>query len=256
MNDQQLRQALHELAAQGVPPDMDLWPALEARVARRRRAPWARLLPATRLGWAGLGLAILLAVGATVHATAPEIIRLLLQTQDGPLGGVDVAHLGQPLDLSQTMGNVTVTLQWAYADADRILIGYTIRSSDRRRYDPRDCELTDALGEALLFAGGYGVTGQSDIMGVTLPPGEGSYVYAFAHKAALPPVGQALKLRFALKVEELVLPTGAGSPTANPTDTTGGAPPYEVQLEPLPPGATLGPFVFELSIPMSARSPR
>lgn len=255
MNTQQLRRALHELEAERVPADLDLWPRVRARLAsqpgRVRRGRW---LPVTRLGWVAIGLAALLAVGATarVAATAPVIGRLLHLFEPEVAHQGDPASLGQALNLSQTIGNVTVAVEWAYADAQRIRVGYTLRSSDGRRFDPRHMTLTGETGAPMLFTMGYGVTGESERLDAALPPGEGSYVSVFANEAQGTAPGELLKLRLEMEVEELILPTPApalaGDPSASPAE------PMSVLLDPLPAGERLGPFTFEFSIPVAASS--
>ncbi len=164
----------------------------------------------------------------------------------------EVSSQGQPLNLSQTIDSVTVSVEWAYADAGHVRIGYTMRSSDGRRFDPADCRLVDGAGTPMPFTMGYGVTGRSDILDVALPAGEGSYVAVFANEAPGSAPGETLKLRLEMQAEELILPTPsqgqAGSPAAGPAGAG------SVLLEPLPVGAHLGPFTFEFSIPVMAAS--
>ncbi len=248
MNAQQLRRALDELEAKRVPADLDLWPRLRARIAAHprgvRRGRW---LPITRLGWVALGLAGLLAVGATARATAPAIGRLLRLYEHETMNHDDPASLGQLLNLSQTIDNVTVSVEWAYAGEQRVLVGYTVRSSDGRRFDPRDWTLADEAGVLLESTMVYGVTGESEDLDVALPPGEGSYVGVWntLRNPQSPAPPETLKLRLELEVEELILPAPAGDPAAGP------AGPGSVLLEPLPVGQRLGPFTFEFSIPVT-----
>ncbi|MDO9129972.1 MAG: DUF4179 domain-containing protein, partial [Anaerolineales bacterium] len=203
MNKQQFQQTLHELAAQAIPSNLDLWPVIRARVAHKsHRTLWMRMLPATRLGWASLALVASFVFGVTAYAAAPVISRLL--QMDEQLKYADPASLGQPFDLSQTIDNVTVTMQWAYADADRVLVGYTVRSSDGRRFDPYDATLTEATGIAFQWQGGYGVTGQSDVLQVTLPPGEGTFIEIFDNILGLSTVSRTLNVHFTVYAQELV----------------------------------------------------
>ena len=241
MNKQLFQQTLHELAAQAVPTDLDLWPAIRERLAHRsHRTLWARLIPATRLGWLGLALAVLFVFSITAYAVAPVISRLL--QMDEQLKHADPARLGQPLDLSQTIDNVTITVQWAYADADRVLVGYTVRSSDGRRFDPYGETLTDATGITFQGQGGYGVTGQSDILQVTLPPGEGTFIRVFDNISKLSTMPRTLKVHFTVYAQELVLP----STQAIPSTTEAGA----AQAQPISGGTIIGPFTFDFNIPV------
>ena len=247
MNAQQFARALHELEAERVPADLDLWPRLRARVAAQPRGV-RQWLPITRLGWVALAVAGLLLLSTTAYATAPTIGRLLRLFEPETMGQGE--SLGQQLNLSQTIGDVTVSVAWACADAQHIRIGYTVRSRDGRRFDPCPSRLTDAEGRLMPWTMGYGVTGESDLLGVALPPGEGSYVAVFANEAQGVAPGGTLRLRLEMEAEELILPTSAAAtdPAAGPAETG------SVLLKPLPVGEHLGPYTFELSIPVAASS--
>jgi len=249
MNAQRLARALDELEAERVPADLDLWPRLRARItAQPHGAMPGRSHPITRLGWVALAVAGLLLLSTTAYATMPTIGRLLRLFEPETMGQGE--SLGQQLNLSQTIGDVTVSVEWAYADAECIRIGYTVRSRDGRRFDPRPGRLADAEGRPMPWTMGYGVAGESDRLGVALPLGEGSYVAVFANEAHRAAVGETLKLHLDLEVEELILPVpaSAAEPAAGP------AGPGSVLLEPLPVGEHLGPFTFEFSIPVMANS--
>lgn len=253
MKEQQVTQVLQEIAEQEVPASLDLWPAIQARLQTPRQASlWARWMPATRLGWAFLVLTLFLSFGAVVYALAPIVMSRLFQQEAG-LRHVEQASLVQELNLSQTVGGVTVTLQRAYADANRIVVGFTISGPAGQRYDSRQVMLTDAAGT--IFPEGplmYGVTGQSDILEVELPPGEESYVISF-DAAAIQGTPSVLHLRLTMEVEEFVLPPNA--PELSPTPDSPPAEPPDsmviVVLEPLPAseGTIVGPFTFDFSVP-------
>ncbi len=231
MKANQLRQALHELAERAVPASPDLWPKVQERVAgQSARRGWAGSPPIARLCWATLTAAVLLAFGTAAYSAAPTIMRLLqrdVRTQD-----VDVAHLAKPLHLNQTVGGVTVTLQWAYADAERLLVAYTVHAADGRHFDLRDYSLTDETGLAFTWQGTYG-------------DGDGQWVAIYdslPEDAALPP---ALNLRFTARAQEVVLPQ-----QTNARPLTEGGSNIIVSLEPVPAGEIVGPFVFEFSVPL------
>lgn len=249
MKEQQATQILQEIAEQEVPASLDLWPAIRARVQPQRRSSrWAQLMPNTRLGWAFLALALFLAFGAVAYAVVPVVSRLF--QQEAGLRHVEQANLVQELNLSQTVDGVTVTLERAYADANRIVVGFTIKSPPGQRYHARHLTLTDAAGTVFPGTVGYGVTGQSDILGVSLPPGEGAYVLAF-DAAAVEGAPAELDLRLVMEVEELVLPPDAPEPPPTP-DSPPAEPPDSIVVEvlrPLPVGAIVGPFTFDFSVP-------
>jgi hypothetical protein len=144
---------------------------------------------------------------------------------------------------------VTVTLEWAYADANRVVVGFTVVGPDGQRYDSRCVTLTDAAG--IIFPGsmGMGVTGQSDILQVSLPPGEGAYVYSF-DASAVESAPKKLDMRLMVEAEEFVLFPAGPDPLPTPDD-----PPVEtpnsmvVEVQPVyQEGAIVGPFTFDFSV--------
>jgi len=250
MKKQQVTKILREIAEQEVPDNVDLWPAIRARVQPQRRSSrWAQLMPATRLGWAFLALALFLTFGAVTYAVAPVVSRLF--QQEAGLRHVEQANLVQELNLSQTIDGVTVTLERAYADANRIVIGFTIKDPNGQRYDAyRRLTLTDAAGTVFSGTIGFGVTGQSDILQVSLPPGEGADVICF-DAAPVEGAPVELDLRLVMELEKFVLPPAALEPSSTP-DSPPAEPPMVVVLEPLPTPeeeAIVGPFTFDFSVP-------
>ena len=248
MKEQQVTRTLQRIARQEVPNSVDLWPAIRARLQPQRRpSRWARLVPTTRLGWVSLALGLFLAFGAVAYAVSPAVGRLF--QQESGLQYVEQANLVQELNLSQTVGGVTVNLERAYADANRIVIGFTIKGpGDQRRYSERHLTLTDAADTIFPGIFYYGVGGQSDILRVSLPPGEGAYVLAF-DAAAVMGAPKELDLRLVMDVEELVLPPDAPSPSPATAGSPAEPPVVVVELQPLPEGAIVGPFTFDFSVP-------
>jgi hypothetical protein len=239
-----VNQALDDVTEQAVSAGVDLWPRIEARAQALPTRARRRWLPASRSAWAGLALAALLLAGATAYAGAPVLNRLL--TMDDQFRTEDAQRLGRTLNLSQTLGDVSVTVQWAYADRQRVLVGYTIASADGRRFDPGEASLSDARGNALHSTGGYGVTGHSDLLGVSLPPGQSANVAIYDSPAGLGAQTQSLSLQFHLTTVEYWLPTasptlGAGSGQAQ---TTTAEAQVAVRL------AAAGPFSFEFEVPV------
>ncbi len=249
MKEQQAAQILQEIAEQEVADNVDLWPAIRARVQPQRHlSRWMQLIPATRLGWAVLALTLFLTLGAVTYALAPIVMNRLFQQEAG-LRHVEQANMVQELNLSQTVNGVTVTLERAYADANRIVVGFTIKSPPGQRYHARHLTLTDAAGTVFPSTVGYGAAGQSDIFNVSLPPGEGAYILSF-DAAAVEGAPEELDLRLVMELEELVLPTNA--PEAPPTSDSPPAEPPDsmvVMLEPLPTPTIVGTLTFDFSVP-------
>ena len=235
MDKLQMKRALDDLAQAGLPGEVELWPRVQARAKRSGRgaASTARL----RWGWAGLALAGLLLLGATAYAASPVISRLL--TMDDQLKTEDAERLGRPLNLSQTLGDVTASVQWAYADRQRVLVAYTLQTADGRRFDPGGATLTTREGAVLHTTGGYGVAGHSDVLGVTLPPGANANIAIFDSPAGAAP-GTALKLRLSLTAAEYA-PPSAATPVVDGNTA---------QAQPAVLLATAGPFEFEFEVPV------
>jgi len=198
------------------------------------------------LGWVILALLVSLAFGAGTYAAVPVVARLF--RQEPVLQSVEQADFVQEVALSQTVGEITITLERVYAGADRVTVGFTLQGPDNRRYDPHQLTLTDAEGTVLPFIHGLGVAGHSDILDVSLPPGEGAYVYAF-DASALGGMPETLDLHLVIDVEELVLPPAAATSPPTPTGSPAEPPePMVVELQPLPVGAVVGPFTFDVSV--------
>lgn len=251
MKEPQATRILQEIARQQVPDDIDLWPAIRARVQHRRRpSGWERLRPTTRLGWALLILILSLALGSAAYAIAPAV-RQLFQQEAG-LRHVEQASLSQELNLSQTKEGVTVTLEQAYADANRVVVGFTVAGPEGQRYDPYRVTLTDARGTVFPLGTGLGTSGRSDIFGIELPPSEGAYVLGF-DTTSVEDAPAELKLRLVVEVEKVALPPDATSPFLTSAQPPAEPPdPTVVELEPLPaPDANslIGPFIFDFSVP-------
>ena len=79
VKENQLTQTLQQVAREKVPDSLDLWPVIEAQLRPRPRFRWMWLVPNTRLGWAFLSLALILAFGAVAYAVSPAVARLFEQ---------------------------------------------------------------------------------------------------------------------------------------------------------------------------------
>jgi hypothetical protein len=249
MNEQRVVRTLQEIAEREVADSVDLWPAIQARLQRRRRrSRWAQLRPTTRLGWACLAMALLLAVSTMTYAVVPVVNRIF--QQEAGLSHVERVGLSQEIDLSQTVDGVTVTLERGYADINRIILGYTIHTADGRRYDPYSMRLSDANGAVLLPTVGMGVTGQSDVTEISLPPGEGGFVFSF-DATDLQGIPSTLDLHLEMELREFVLPPNRPAlPSAQ--EKLPALPALTVaEATPVREGALVGPFTFDFGLPLS-----
>ncbi len=248
MTSQQVAHALETLEERRVPPGLDLWPRVRASAAAHQRVGPSRTARAVRVGSLALAAVLLFAFGATAYAKGPVYESLIRLFEPRATSPVEPAEQGVPLDVSQTVANVTVSVEWAYADAGRILVAYTVRSADGRRYSPQQVSLAGAGGAQVPQASGYGVTGASDMLDVALPAGEGAYVGEFAAPDLGAAPGEALALHLEMRAEELLLPAtdtaSSGEPAAGPSG------PGSVLLDPLPNGESVGPFLLAFSVPV------
>ena len=182
---------LAECATQAVPDSLSLWPSIHSRLeARQRRSSGAPKVFRGSLRWAFLSLILVVALTATAYAGSPVVRKLFQQMWPG----ANESGLVQNINLSQTINGVTVTLENAYADANRIFVGFTVKDT-AKRYIPHQMKLTDATGTEFPGQLGMGVGGQSDILGMELPPGEGSSIWQF-DAAAVKGMPQELNLSF------------------------------------------------------------
>ncbi|HXF70431.1 MAG TPA: DUF4179 domain-containing protein [Thermoflexus sp.] len=171
--ERQLREALDRLARMRIPEERDLWPALQARL----------FTPSPHGGrwviggkWAWMAAGLLLALVFLGMAFAPNLWEAFFLTQ--PL---ERDRKLQPLSLTQTREGVTVIVERAYADANRILIGYRVRGlpeSPGAHWIPV-LTLEDASGRPIPSLIGEGLVGASEILGLSLPPGELAGVVGF-----------------------------------------------------------------------------
>lgn len=117
MNEKNLYTLLDDIAHQDMPKDMDVLPALKQQFAARQRRTLS--LPIMHLTRTAAIVVLVLVTSILVYAVA----RLGTDTDPG-LRGTYIESLITPLNLSQTVGDITVTVDWAYADANRIAVAY------------------------------------------------------------------------------------------------------------------------------------
>jgi hypothetical protein len=250
MKEEEVRAVLHQVAEQEVSESVNLWPAIQARMQRPwDRFRWTWLVPTTRLGWVFAALTLFLAVSTVAYAMAPIVNQLF--RQDVGLSHVEQAGLSQEIDRSQTIDGVTVTLEQGYADANRIVVGFTLGSSDGQRYEPH-ATLSDGQGTVFPQTTGLGLTGQSDVVGISLPPGEGSYVLSF-DASGLRDTPATVDLHLEVMLREFVVP--AAEPTLSLAQDELPEAPVDsmvVEVSPLPmEGKLVGPFAFDFDLPFN-----
>ncbi len=116
MNEKLLHELLTEIAEQEVKDDMNLWPKIQSQLntplSRRTRSTLSVLKFATVL-------ALMLVVTAAAYAIYQGI-----RMGDSGLEAVNQENLVTHLNMTQVVDGITVTLNYAYADANRIVVDY------------------------------------------------------------------------------------------------------------------------------------
>jgi len=178
MREVQLRRALVDLAEHGVPTEPDIWPGIRARLVGEparlgerqiltREFSRARILsPWTFLPARTVVLALILigvALAGTGYAALPLIQR---QLSDSPEGQQMLAY-GETMHLTQTVHEITISLDFAYADRTGGLLGYTITARGGRTYSarPDKISVTTSNGAAVPITGGSGTGRQAGATG-------------------------------------------------------------------------------------------
>lgn len=121
MDEKQIKTALENIATKEVTDDMNLWPLIQKQIEGQRYG-----LPRRRPGWILVIAALLIMASATVYA-----VDRLLQSSDPGLDAMsqEITYLDITQPVPGTAGetyNLRVTLDYAYADANRITVSYTV----------------------------------------------------------------------------------------------------------------------------------
>jgi hypothetical protein len=121
MHDQErITRTLQHIAEQEIQDDMDLWNALQEKIDQLDRHQPPRVY--TRFSGAGQLLA---AIIATLLLSIAAYAIYQSQFWDRTFEALDEAHLVTHIDESVNVRGVNVTLEWAYADANRITVAYS-----------------------------------------------------------------------------------------------------------------------------------
>ena len=251
MKENNLKQILSDIGKQEIPSNIDLWSKLEGKMTVQTKSRKVRLSigPKSRLGWVFLLTFVLFLFGGTLYATS-SVLRNLIHLDPG-LESVDLSELGQTVNLSQTVDSTTVTLEWAYADANRITLAFSIEDSEGQRFDPHQSNLIDASGTVYPGRGGFGLVGTSDSLKVELPPGESLHVISF-DGSSVTNNSTSLDLQFEVELEEFYL-SSTVKPSATLTENEDGTTTTIVEAGSAS-STTLniiGPFVFNFEVPFN-----
>lgn len=160
VDGERLEQKLQDyfrIEVQNIEPRREWWDNAIARLGEQEhRSHRSGLIPKIRLAWVLLPL-ILLLIGGTVYG-ANSLIKELFQRF---ATHIEQAGLAQELDLSQTVDGITVKLERAYADANVVLVGFTV-SGPKTRYYSAFGELSTSDGQDIAGMIGMGIVPGSD----------------------------------------------------------------------------------------------
>jgi len=235
MKSEDVQAILDGIAARELPANVDLWSGIQKRLPGKKHLKMRRFVPRTRLGWVAMLLVVVLSGGIIVYAI-DFAVRQVIQRDPG-LDAAYLAKYGQVVNLTQTLGNFSVNVQWVYADANRLAIGYTATVRDEKRYNnlsPR-AALTFEDGTVIRQYGGYGsAIAYTDNNTV----GTNAFIDSFAQNPAKPASAQA-RLRFSVMLEAIDQDVIKANSTidANGNTRTSGLI-----------GPVVGPFRFDLTI--------
>ncbi len=125
-----LTRALEGCAERGISPTPQPWSEIEARLEARTTPPARRgFLPRTRTGMV-LAAALVALFGMGAYAGFPMIQDVFTEALPGSSTGRD---LGTEIGQEQTDGGAKVTLEYAYADAGFVVVGYTVQDMEQDR---------------------------------------------------------------------------------------------------------------------------
>jgi hypothetical protein len=234
MGTQRFRDALHALVAEDLQGTRDLWPSVRKQVEKQPAV--RRLIPIRSRGWAAVALVLALAFGTAAYAAITSILDRVANMD--PSGSRYLVENGlvEMLSLSQTDGDVTATLEWAYADVNRIVIAYTVaHPADREN---TSVTLSSEDGTVLpTIMGGYGYV-EDGLMGDI-----GSYDASLLQRGPNP-----LRLHLHLEVSTFNLPDETPVPPPVTVDPDTGA--NIVALQSMEISEPTASFDFQFSVPL------
>jgi hypothetical protein len=149
MNAERLHRQLVEIAEQAIPETVDVWPAVEQRILKDRRAGKRRRSAAPRIAWVTAMLAVITVLGLATYAGAGWLYDRVAgwaEVNDEGVAAVYKTGLFHDVDITQSLEGVTITVEWVYADPIRVLVGWRSESNDPQLSSGL-LNLTDSRGD-------------------------------------------------------------------------------------------------------------
>ncbi len=246
---ERLQRALQDCAERGMPETVDLWTGVEERISpARRRSRRTRFVPRTRIAW------VVAAVVAVMFSTgAYGASKFVYEVFQDELPGAAAKNLGTNIYERKVQDEAAVTVEWAYVDAEFVVIGYSVEDLKENRrnaghpanLDPmvideqlgnpdslpkKRVDVTNANGEEFDLIGGTTYTlGIGDIWSGALP---NTVVFETPENFA---VEKQHGFEFQVVLEESPIPSSREEAERG------------IRIERKPP---IGPFVFDFEVPV------
>ncbi len=203
MGKQAVTQFLNELAMEGIPEDVNLWPNIKIMVRpHKKTGRWLKIVPAKWPKRAILVLLLLLAFSTIAYA-ATGLSNNLVQ-QDPGMRYIKQIGLLQKLNLNQTVDGVVVSLQQVYADANRVVVSFVVRGSFFLHYEAHDVTMSDQFGNVYDPLIMLMNPGKSDTQDLSVPRVSGEYVIHF-NTPSMDEYPTQLLLHLSLELKEYFL---------------------------------------------------
>jgi hypothetical protein len=241
MDERDIQRAFHAIAEQEIQDDMDMWPTIRASLTPSRPL---RAVHALRFGKFAIVILILL-VSAVAYALYQST------TGDPGLESVQDAKLTTPLNMKQTIGDVSVTLDWAYADSNRVVLAYTTNEPQGVNLHPTD--FGGHFGLADTQSNHFLATTFSGIGGLSVQPETAQVISSFDITCLGSTMPEKINLIFDVTFGvESVTESRQGGGGGGGSGGYEGCPKEDVDAgSPAPDGSKLiGPFQFSFEVPI------
>lgn len=233
MKQEKVHDLLQRIAEQDTPSQIDLWPTIYAQLQFSKGTPQFRLRLSKPLRWAIAGF-VFFFLGSGVTLTVESLLQRAIQ-MDAGLNDAYLRDYGQAVDLSQTVGDFTFTIQWIYGDRERIAIGYSITTHTDSIYNN-----FNLIAATLVDQNGH-VFEPRSLLGAGVIGNTGSYAGTFTRPDDTP-IPTMYHMRFVAYVHALdaTAITELASQVRGP----------HVLDRPEDLGLVIGPFTFTIDVPV------
>lgn len=228
MDEKQIKQALNDIAQDGIGEDVDLWNRIQHRIRHEKYTGTQKGKPSAKIRrFIPLRIASRLVAGTIAFLFMGMVAYAFYQ-----FGNFNIIDEGlqaverTELNLSQSNGGITVTINWAYADAHRIAIAYSTVVDMQYYTSPPTVtfvDLQDNNGNVFLpsFGGGGGGGGGANNEETIILYGENISNFDASTLQGNP---EELTLHYELVFDEFVADTGqSGSSDGGSGGGSGGS---------------------------------